>query len=113
MHCANWRRNTTAARRQRWSLARKLLSDSILNVSTNYLRHESHPARGYLFIAAATFCWGLSAALGRAMFTGRFSGGAQALRPIDPLILAQSRSTFALLILAPLLLATNRSALRV
>jgi drug/metabolite transporter (DMT)-like permease len=77
------------------------------------LRHESHPARGYLFIAAATFCWGLSAAMGRAMFTGRFSGGAQVLRPIDPLILAQSRSTFALLILAPLLLVTNRSALGV
>ncbi len=52
--------------------------------------------------------------MGRAMFTGRFfGGGAHALRPIDPLILAQSRSTFALLILAPLLLATHRSALSV
>jgi drug/metabolite transporter (DMT)-like permease len=74
---------------------------------------ESHTTRGYLFIAAATFCWGLSAAMGRAMFTGRFSGGAHVLRPIDPLILAQSRSTIALLILAPLLLLTNRTALRV
>ena len=47
------------------------------------------------------------------MFTGRFSGGAHVLRPIDPLILAQSRSTFAVLILAPLLLLSNRPALRV
>ena len=38
------------------------------------------------------------------MFTGRLSGGAQLLRPIDPLILAQSRTTVALLILAPILL---------
>jgi drug/metabolite transporter (DMT)-like permease len=77
------------------------------------LRPEAHPARGYLFIAAATFCWGLAAALGRAMFTGRFSGGAHVLRPIDPLILAQSRSTIALLILAPILYFTRRSALSV
>ena len=47
------------------------------------------------------------------MFTGRFSGGAYVLPPIDPLILAQSRSTMALLILAPLLLLTNRPALQV
>ena len=46
------------------------------------------------------------------MFTGRF-GGAHALRPIDPLILAQSRSTIALLILAPLLLVRQRSTLSV
>jgi len=50
--------------------------------------------------------------MGRAMFTGRF-GGAHALRPIDPLILAQSRSTIALLILAPLLLVRQRSTLSV
>ncbi len=74
---------------------------------------NSHAARGYFFIAAATFCWGLSAAMGRAMFTGRFSGVAHALHPIDPLILAQSRSTIALLILAPLLLVKQRSALTV
>ena len=50
--------------------------------------------------------------MGRAMFTGRF-GGAHALRPIDPLILAQSRGTIALLILAPLLLVRQRSTLSV
>ena len=48
--------------------------------------------------------------MGRAMFTGRFSGFS--LRPIDPLILAQSRTTVALLILAPILLLRRRESLR-
>src|SRR5271157_333865 len=59
---------------------------------------KSHPVRGYLFIAAATFFWGLSAAMGRAVFTGRLLGGLQALRPIDLVILAQSRTTILLLV---------------
>ena len=46
------------------------------------------------------------------MFTGRFSGGTHVLRPIDPLILTQSRSTFALLILAPLLFVMHRPSLQ-
>ena len=71
-----------------------------------------HPVRGYLFIAGATFCWGISASLGRAVFTGKLLGG-RALEPISPLILAQSRTTFSLLVLAPLLLARRgRSLLR-
>ncbi len=74
---------------------------------------QPHPARGYLFIAAATFFWGFSATLGRAVFTGRFLAGGQALRPIDPLILAQSRTTIAFLILLPILLLKSRSTLRV
>ena len=82
-------------------------------LTTIHLPSNTHPARGYLFIAAATFFWGLSAALGRAMFTGRFSGGQHVLQPIDPLILAQSRSTIAVLILAPLLFLRQRSALTV
>ncbi len=89
------------------------MSASILNASTNCLNSKPHPARGYLYIAAATFCWGLSAALGRAMFTGRLSGGNHVLGAIDPLVLAQSRSTIALLILAPILFFRNRSLLRV
>jgi drug/metabolite transporter, DME family len=68
--------------------------------------------RGYFFIAAATFCWGLSAAMGRAMFTGRFFG-APALGPIDPLVLAQARSTISLLILAPILFLRRRSTLSI
>ena len=35
--------------------------------------NNTHFIRGYLFIAAATFFWGLSAALGRAVFTGRIA----------------------------------------
>jgi DME family drug/metabolite transporter len=54
------------------------------------------PALGYLYIAAATFCWGIAASLGRAAFTGRLPG-LRALRPIDPVILSQSRATFSFL----------------
>lgn len=62
-----------------------------------------HPLRGYLFIAGATFLWGICAALGRAVFTGRLLSGA-AVRPIDPLILSQTRTTFSLMVLVPALL---------
>jgi drug/metabolite transporter (DMT)-like permease len=55
-----------------------------------------NPARGYLYIAGATFCWGVAASLGRAAFTGRLPG-MHGLRPIDALILSQSRSTFSFL----------------
>jgi DME family drug/metabolite transporter len=58
-----------------------------------------------LFIASAAFLWGVSAALGRAVFTGRLTLGGNIVRPIDPLILSQSRTTFSLLVLLPLLVA--------
>src|SRR5271167_290162 len=74
---------------------------------------QSSAVRGYIYIAAATFFWGLSAAMGRAVFTGRLLGSTQALRPIDPVILAQSRTTLSLLVLAPILLLKSRSSLRV
>lgn len=60
------------------------------------------PVRGYLYIATAAFCWGVSANLGRAAFTGQFPG-LQALRPIDPLALSQGRATFSFLLLLPVL----------
>lgn len=60
------------------------------------------PFRGYLYIATATFFWGVAASLGRAAFTGQLPG-LQALRPIDPLILSQSRATFSFLALLPVL----------
>ncbi|MGA2945803.1 MAG: EamA family transporter [Candidatus Sulfotelmatobacter sp.] len=66
-----------------------------------------HPLRGYFFIASAAFLWGVSAALGRAVFTGKLPLGAVALRPIDPLILSQSRTTFSLLVLLPILVASH------
>jgi DME family drug/metabolite transporter len=67
--------------------------------------------RGYLYIAAATFCWGISATLGRAAFTGRLFRG-PSLPAIDPLILAQTRTTISLLLLAPILLARGGAARR-
>jgi len=60
--------------------------------------------RGYLFIASAAFLWGVSAALGRAVFTGQLTLTGQALHPIEPLILSQTRTTFSLLVLLPMLL---------
>jgi drug/metabolite transporter (DMT)-like permease len=68
---------------------------------------RSHPLRGYFFIAAAAFLWGVSAALGRAVFTGKLPLGVAALRPIDPLILSQTRTTFSLLVLLPLLVVSH------
>jgi drug/metabolite transporter (DMT)-like permease len=50
--------------------------------------------------------------MGRAVFTGRVSIGDQYLGKIEPLVLAQSRTTISLLVLAPILLLRNRSALR-
>jgi DME family drug/metabolite transporter len=62
------------------------------------LKKNPQPLRGYLYIASAALLWGVAAVLGRAAFTGRLLPGGQALRPIDPLILSQSRTTFSFLI---------------
>ena len=70
---------------------------------------QPHPIRGYVFIASAALCWGISASLGRAAFTGRLVSG-QALTPIGPLILSQARVTLALLVLGPVLLARRGTA---
>jgi drug/metabolite transporter (DMT)-like permease len=74
---------------------------TISNPSPQDLR--PHPLRGYLFIASAAFLWGVSAVLGRAVFTGKLPLGAATFRPIDPLILSQTRTTFSLVVLLPLL----------
>lgn len=60
---------------------------------------------GYACIAAAALFWGISATLGRAVFTGRLTIFGSKVELIPPLMLAQSRTTFAFLVLAPLLLA--------
>ena len=52
-----------------------------------------------MYIASAAFSWGVAAALGRAAFTGRLLPKGQTLRPIDPLILSQSRTTFSFVVL--------------
>jgi drug/metabolite transporter, DME family len=59
--------------------------------------------RGYFFIASAAFLWGVSAALGRAVFTGRLPLSGNAAHAIDPLILSQTRTSFSLLVLIPIL----------
>jgi drug/metabolite transporter, DME family len=79
------------------------------SASTSYSRLER--LEGYAFIAGAALFWGISASLGRAVFTGRLPGAFASLKPIDPLILAQSRSTIALILLGPGLFARRgRSA---
>jgi drug/metabolite transporter (DMT)-like permease len=57
------------------------------------------PFRGYVYIATAAFLWGVAATLGRAVFTGQLLFQGQSLRPIDPLILSQTRTTFSFLVL--------------
>jgi drug/metabolite transporter, DME family len=57
-----------------------------------------------LFIASATFLWGVSASLGRAVFTGKLPLAGQARHPIEPLILSQTRATLSLLVLLPVLI---------
>ncbi|MBI3933265.1 MAG: EamA family transporter [Acidobacteria bacterium] len=61
------------------------------------------PLRGYLYIGAATFLWGVSATLGRAAFTGHLLPGEGTLVAIDPLILSQTRTTFTFAALCILL----------
>jgi drug/metabolite transporter (DMT)-like permease len=61
--------------------------------------------RGYLAIAGAALCWGGAATLGKLVFTGHLLGGA--VTPIQPLILAQTRTTFSMLVLLPVLLLTR------
>jgi DME family drug/metabolite transporter len=67
------------------------------------LANKPQAIRGYAYIAAATFLWGIAATMGRAAFTGRLLASGQALQPIDPLILSQSRTTFSFLVLLPIL----------
>ena len=64
---------------------------------------KKHPLRGFLCIATATFLWGISASLGRAVFTGRLQPQGISFGPIDPLILAQSRTSISFLVLLPIL----------
>jgi drug/metabolite transporter (DMT)-like permease len=75
----------------------------IENRQSKIANFHPHPVRGYFYIATATFLWGVAAAIGRAAFTGRLLPQGEVLRPIDPLILSQSRTTFSFLLLAGVL----------
>ncbi len=63
------------------------------------------PVRGYLYIAAATFFWAISATMGKAAFTGRLRFHDQTIAPIDPVILSQARTTLSFLLLFVILSA--------
>jgi drug/metabolite transporter (DMT)-like permease len=65
--------------------------------------HNARNFRGYLYIAGATLLWGISATLGRAVFTGRLFPSLSGPPPIDPLILSQTRTSFSFLVLLPIL----------
>lgn len=60
-------------------------------------------------MAAASFCYGASATLGKAAFRGIVGTGSSA--SIDPLILAQARATISFLILAPIMFVFRRQEL--
>jgi drug/metabolite transporter, DME family len=77
---------------------------------TSSVNSNAHPLRGYFYIGAAAFLWGVSATLGRAAFTGHLLPGGVALGKIDPLILSQSRATLSLAVLLPMLLARRGAA---
>ena len=75
--------------------------------------NKAHPLRGYLYIAGATLLWGIAATLGRGAFTGQLLPPGRSLKPIDPLILSQCRTTFSFLVLFPALaLRRGAAALR-
>ena len=83
---------------------RKGASSSMPSINNQKSTINNSPIRGYFFIAAAAFLWGVSAALGRAVFTGKLALAGQSVHPIDPLILSQTRTTFSLLVLLPILI---------
>lgn len=70
------------------------------------MQQHSHPIRGYFYIAAAGLLWAASAALGRAVFTGRLIAGTS-ISNLDPLILSQARTTLSVIALLPLLLVVR------
>lgn len=63
--------------------------------------------RGYFYVAAACFCWGLAAALAQAVFKGRLLPQANGAA-IGPLVLSQTRTSITFLLLLPLLAAIRK-----
>ena len=80
---------------------------SIRNGLNKCFNVDARRLEGYFLIAAAAFCYGASAAIGKAVFNGtRWVRGAG----ISPLILSQTRSMFALLVLLPVVLVVRGPA---
>jgi drug/metabolite transporter (DMT)-like permease len=59
-------------------------------------------AHGYLMVAGAALCWGLSATAAKVLLTSR----------VDMVLLVQMRATFAAVVLAALLFIFRRDLLR-
>ncbi len=78
-----------------------------MKIETHAKSRADHSVRGYLLIGSATFLWGVSAVLGRAVFTGRLGLSGGLTNAIDPLILSQTRTGFSFLLLLPILLAVR------
>lgn len=70
-------------------------------------RSLAKQAKGYLCVASAALGWGISASLGRAVFTGRLKIAGRTVGFIAPMMLAQSRATFSFLILMAVLLSVR------
>jgi drug/metabolite transporter (DMT)-like permease len=60
--------------------------------------------KGYLCVASAALFWGISASMGRAVFTGRLKILGRTVGYLPPIMLAQGRVTFSFLILLAILL---------
>ena len=67
-------------------------------------RSFAERAKGYACVASAALCWGFSASLGRAVFTGRLRIAGQVVSYMSPVMLTQARSTFSFLMLMAVLL---------
>src|ERR1700722_964796 len=68
------------------------------HVAESQSKH-SGSLRGFLYIGAAAFFWGVSASLGRAAFTGRLLPDS-GIRSVDPIILSQCRTSFSFIAVA-------------
>jgi len=73
------------------------------------LESQAGSYRGYLYIGAAAICWGISASLGRAAFTGRLLPPGSGIDRVSPIVLSQARSTFSCLAVLIGLLAVRGS----
>jgi len=82
-------------------------------LSTRERVFQPSPIVGYLCIGGAALFWAVSATLGRAIFTSRLHLFGVVVPVVPPLMLAQSRTTFAACALFPvLLLARGTASLR-
>lgn len=62
---------------------------------------------GYFYIGAAAVCWGISASLGRAAFTGRLLPPGSGIDRVSPIVLSQARTSFSFVAVLIGLLATR------